>query len=408
MDDSHITSINQLEQFNKGFDSMRIKALKRKQTYAFIAKNLQRFFYHQCSKKDKSIIKTYLMNMTGYSDAQMTRLIAKHRKTKQITPAARTKKQSFPTIYTPEDIALLILTDNAHGTLSGPAIKHIFESQYNIFGKQEYCRLQQISQSHIYNLRNTRQYVSNARTFQHTKPTAVSIGIRAKPKPVGKPGYLRVDSVHQGDENGEKGLYHINLVDEITQWEIVVAIPQISEKFMIPVLKNVLAQFPFKIINFHSDNGSEYINYLVANMLNKLHINQTKSRPRHSNDNGLVESKNASVIRKHIGHVHIPKRFAPLINAFYQKYLNNYLNFHRPCGFPTVKIKPNGKKIIKYNIYQTPLEKLSSLTNVEQYLKHNISIQQLNSIANKKSDNDVAANMQLAKKQLFKSIRLQS
>ena len=97
----------------------------------------------------------------------------------------------------------------------------------------------------------------------------------------------------------------INAVDEVTQWEIVAAVGQISEAWLIPVLERILAQFPFRILGFHSDNGSEYINHRVAEMLNKLLVEQTKSRPRHSNDNGLAETKNGAVIRKHMGFGHI-------------------------------------------------------------------------------------------------------
>ena len=60
---------------------------------------------------------------------------------------------------------------------------------------------------------------------------------------------------------------------------------------------SMLEQFPFRILGFHSDNGSEFINHKVEALLNKLLIEQTKSRPRHSNDNGLVESKNGAVTR---------------------------------------------------------------------------------------------------------------
>jgi transposase InsO family protein len=98
-----------------------------------------------------------------------------------------------------------------------------------------------------------------------------------------------------------KGIYHINAVDEVTQWEIVGATALISEAGLIPVLEAMLEQFPFRIRGFHSDNGSEFINHTVSKLLNKLLIEQTKSRPRRSNDNGLVESKNGAVIRKHIG-----------------------------------------------------------------------------------------------------------
>lgn len=46
------------------------------------------------------------------------------------------------------------------------------------------------------------------------------------------------------------------------------------------VLTELLAQFPFEIIEFHADNGSEYINKVVVKLLNKLVIKLTKSRPR--------------------------------------------------------------------------------------------------------------------------------
>jgi len=129
-------------------------------------------------------------------------------------------------------------------------------------------------------------------------------------------------------------VYHINAVDEVTQWEIVAATPHISEAYLEPVLREVLEQFPFRLLGFHSDNGSEYINTTVARLLNKLLIQQTKSRPRHSNDNGLVETKNAAVIRKHIGYGYIDARQAEQLQQFYRNFLNPYLNFHRPCAQP--------------------------------------------------------------------------
>ena len=95
-------------------------------------------------------------------------------------------------------------------------------------------------------------------------------------------------------------------------------------------------QFPFAVIAFHADNGSEYINHRVANLLNKLHIQKfTKSRAQHSNDNALVEGKNAHVVRKWFGHDHIPQRFAGIVNEFALCELSPFLNFHRPCLFAT-------------------------------------------------------------------------
>jgi transposase InsO family protein len=81
----------------------------------------------------------------------------------------------------------------------------------------------------------------------------------------------------------------------------------------------MLRQFPFRICGFHSDNGSEFINHTVASLLNKLLVEQTKSRPRRSNDNGLVEAKNGAVIRKHMGYGHIRSEHAEAIEAFLRR-----------------------------------------------------------------------------------------
>ena len=168
--------------------------------------------------------------------------------------------------------------------------------------KEKYQSISAISSSHIYNLRVTRQYQSHSLTIKKTNPVKVPIGERRKPDPQGKPGYLRVDTVHQGDLEKEKGIYHINIIDEVTQWEIVGSVEKISEHYLEPLLEDLISQFPFTIINFHSDNGSEYINKVVAKLLNKLLIQQTKSRARHCNDNALAECKNGAVIRKYIGY----------------------------------------------------------------------------------------------------------
>lgn len=104
--------------------------------------------------------------------------------------------------------------------------------------------------------------------------------------------------MHQGDQDKVKGVYHTNAVDEVTQFEIVCSVEKISEQYLIPALEEMLASFPFTMLGFYSDNGSEYINQYVAKLLQKLFIEFTKSRSRKSNDNALAESENASVVRK--------------------------------------------------------------------------------------------------------------
>jgi hypothetical protein len=237
--------------------------------------------------------------------------------------------------------------------------------------------------------------------YQPTRPVPVAIGERRAPRPEGRPGYLRVDTVHQGDREGLKGVYHVNAVDEVTQWQVVGATAQISEAALLPVLEAVLRQFPFRIRGFHSDNGSEFINHTVAALLNKLLIEQTKSRPRHSNDNGLAESKNGAVVRKHMGYGYIAAPHAAAIEAFYEQHFNAYLNFHRPCGVGESVVGPKGKVKKKYRWYATPWEILRQLPDLARHLQSGVTIEELDRQARAKTDTQAAVEMQGAKRKLF-------
>jgi hypothetical protein len=131
-----------------------------------------------------------------------------------------------------------------------------------------------------------------------------------------------------------------------------------------------------------------------------------KPRSRRTNDNALIESKNGTVIRKHMGRNYIQKKEAQCINKFLRDCMDDYLNFHRPCGFSTDYIYQKGKIKKKYEIYMTPYEKLISLPNFEQYLKPRVSAASLEMISKKQSDNKPAQKMQNSKQKLFKNFTL--
>jgi len=65
-------------------------------------------------------------------------------------------------------------------------------------------------------LRKANGYQRQRRRFNKTRSTRSQIAQRRKPDHQGQPGYLRLDTVHQGDLDGIKGVYHINAVDEVT------------------------------------------------------------------------------------------------------------------------------------------------------------------------------------------------
>jgi hypothetical protein len=381
---------------------VRFTGCGRTEIYGWVERLLCHHQYPHLGRRAKGLLRAYIGRMTGLSRAQSTRLIGGYVGLGRIAvkPSGRPRYQRR---YTPADIELLAAVDQAHENLSGPATRHILKREFEVYGKPEFERLARLSNGHLYNLRRTPRY--GLRSYQKTRPTAVQIGERRKPAPNGQPGFLRIDTVHQGDGPEGKGIYHINAVDEVTQWQVVLATPRISEAWLLPLLECMLRQFPFVILNFHSDNGSEFINKIVAELLGKLLIEQTKSRPRRSGDNGLVETKNAAIVRKHIGWGHIAPAHAAPLNQFYTGFLNPYVNYHRPSAQAQVQIDAKGRKRRIYKQWQTPFEKLLSLDRPQQFLRPGLSLAALKRVAATSSDTEAARRMQQAKYTMFEQMR---
>jgi len=404
MDDSEAGSLEQIRAFLAGSREVRFAGQRREEVYGWVEQTLVRQQYASLDKPGKGLGRRYIARMTGLSRAQVTRLITAYGQAGRVKAVAY-QRTKFATRYTAADVNLLAYVDKAHGNLSGPATRRVLEREYAEYGQAAYQRLAAISVAHLYRLRNSESYRKRNASYQPTRPTPIPIGERRKPQPHGSPGYLRIDTVHQGDQDGRKGLYHINAVDQVTQWEIVAATPQISELWLMPVLEALLGQFPFVIRGFHSDNGSEFINYNVARLLDKLLIEQTKSRAHHTGDNGLVETKNGAIIRKHIGYGHIDAQHAEAVDQFHRDHLNPYLNFHRPCAVPKVLTETNGKRRRVYLRWATPFEMFRELPQCEKLLQPQVTLAELDRFAQLQSDTEAALAMQRAKRKLFQRVQ---
>ena len=406
MQDPEEMTLEQMKALVESSRAVRFSIEGREALYRLLVRVLQNQRYAERSRKERGIVRRFLVKVTSRSRAQITRLIGQWMEARTIQ-ARRPARRRFPTRYTGEDARLLAAVDAAHEDLSGPAVRRILRREYEVFHRPEYQRLAGISVGHLYNLRRSKAYRAVRVRVEHTRASKVNIGERRKPKPLGRAGFLRVDTVHQGHPDGRPGLYHINAVDTVTQWQVIGCVETISENHLLPVLEAMLHQFPFVIRGFHSDNGSEFINHQVAGMLEKLRVEFTKSRAYRTTDNALVEGKNGAVIRKLIGHGPIAAAHAEAFQKFFTACLNPYLNFHRPCGFATVKTGSRGrrKRIYPADDYRTPFEKLSSLRNWEKSLKPGLDAEQLNSVAKELSDTDAARKTQKAKLTLLAKCR---
>jgi len=299
MNDSQLTTIQEVMDFlntTTKIEYSRQAKVSKREGYVWISNILERFTFIKLKKEEKGVIHRYLKKMTGYSKAQVNRLILQYKEKGKIEVVIYAR-HTFTSVYSEADIILLAHTDELHDYPNGAALKHTLTRMACVYRKEEFNRIQHISVGHIYNIRKSAVYQRVTKRYEKTHPTAVAIGVRRRPNPLGKPGYFRVDSVHQGDsEEGEKGLYHINIVDEVTQTEYVCCVETLSAAHLVLVVEQIMDKCPFAVLGFHSDNGSEYINRQVAALLEKLVIEFTKSRSRQSTDNALVEGKN-NIIR---------------------------------------------------------------------------------------------------------------
>jgi hypothetical protein len=174
----------------------------RDEAYGWIETSLRQLDYLRLGKADRGLVKAYLEETSGFSPAQMTRLITQYRRSGRVRDHRGRPANAFVGRYTPQDVALLAEVDTLHGTLSGLATRKLCERVLEVFGE------------------------------------------RRKPFPEGRPGFLRVDTVHQGDFDGIKGLYHLNAVDAFTQMQVIASVKKISKRYLPPALYNSCTPSP--------------------------------------------------------------------------------------------------------------------------------------------------------------------
>lgn len=410
MNEAQVRTMDQVRQVLDGTQALEFRAAQDDEgRYGWIADVLRRLNYRQLPRMHRGLVLAYIQRLSGYSRAQVTRLVARWVSGKPLVKNYRAPEHAFARRYTVLDVALLAEVDRAMGMLSGPATVCVLRRQRDVFGDARFERLGSLSVGHLYNLRNSSGYRAQRLVVAKTRGTkAPAIGVRRAPTPAGRPGFIRIDSVHQGDLDGTKGLYHINAVDCVTQWEVVASVQTISEAHLLPVIGQMLDQFPFKILGFHADNGSEYVNYRVAKLLEKLRAEFTRSRPRRSNDNALAETKNGAVVRKLFGYAHIAQRHAGQFNTFCLEYLNPFLNFHRPCLFatdvPDAKKPGRIKRVYRPEDVMTPLDKLASVPKVGKYLRAGVRLAELYQLARALTDVQAAEELNEARAQLFRRV----
>ncbi len=227
-----IRTLEEVRAFVEGCGSLDIELADRASAYDFIRRALARFGCQGAGRAAKGLLRACLGKATGLSRAQAARLIRRRRETGVVEdrrggPPAK----PFRRKCTAADIRLLAEADGGFGRMSGPATRKVLRRMAGVFGDPRFERLAGLSNGRLHNLRGTRTCQAARTTVEPTRAVQVGIGERRRrPDPQGRPGFLRVDTVRQGDQDGVKGVCRINLVDEVAQWRHVGTVEAISER----------------------------------------------------------------------------------------------------------------------------------------------------------------------------------
>ncbi len=421
-----LRTVEQIRGFLDATGQVDFRPQDREEAYGFVRRTLVRLDYDALGRSGKGTVREFLGKATGLSRAQVTRLIGQHRATGRVEDRrAANSGRSFERVYTPTDIRLLAEADEIGGQLCGPAACEVMRQQYEVFGDAGFERLSRLSVSHLYNLRRSKTYRARRTTIDHTRPTTggstsadgrippaspatcawtrCTRGLRPRWRPQRREGRLR----HQPDRRS----HPVRACRRRDGDRRDVPRPGAGGDARHAAVRR--PRLPRRQRVAQRRAGSEYVNRQVAGLLNKLHVpNFTKSRARRSNDNALVEGKNASVVRKWLGHDHIPQRFAPEVNAdrlrsaFAQGVPTPYLNYHHPCLFATEVRDGKGKVRRRYrrSDVTTPYEKLKSLPGAERFLKPGVTFAALDETAYAVSDLEANRRANHARDELFRTI----
>ena len=200
-----------------------------------------------------------------------------------------------------------------------------------------------------------------------SRPLTHAVPIKRTPSNTPHPGHCEVDLVHHsGPSSSGQYVHSLQMVDVTTAWSERRAVLGRSSLVMTDAFRHILAHLPFQVREIHPDNGSEFFNHHLLRFWGQAasHIQLSRSRPYHKNDNPFVEQKNSSLIRAYLGHERLDTvAQTRLLNTLYEK-MGCYYNLFQPVMPMTEKIlipasdgQPTRVKR-RYDRSQTPFDRL--------------------------------------------------
>jgi hypothetical protein len=182
-----------------------------------------------------------------------------------------------------------------------------------------------------------------------------------------KPGFCEIDTVsHDGGNASGQYCYTLTVTEIAHQWTLDFALLNKAQKWVIESMDSCRISFPVLLKGINADNGEEFINHALKKWCEDNHIDFTRSRPYHKNDNCYVEQKNYDRVRKNVGYARFEGITMRDALAMVYHYLNPLGNYFYPCKKLVDKKRVNNKTIKTYDKLQTPYERIMNDAEVLQ------------------------------------------
>lgn len=225
MNDKRIRSLEDVRAFLAGSTTMEFSITEQDERYRWIEQPLQRFHYRTLGRSERGVVLRYLQRVSCYSRQTLTRLVAQYQPSGELRRRQRTVP-GFQRNHT------LKMPDCWMSCMAGAAAKKLCERMYRVHGDARFESLSHISVSLLDNLRRAAGYPRQRRHFEKTRLTRAQIAQRRKPDPrVGTPAIRASIPSIRAIWTASRG-YHINAVDEVTQFRCVFSVQRIGERFL--------------------------------------------------------------------------------------------------------------------------------------------------------------------------------
>jgi len=322
--------------------------------------------YQRAAKEAKSRILEEFCRVCHYNRKYAIRLL---NAPPPDTTRARSRKRSF--LYSPQTIRIAEAIWEAAGHLCGQRLKEAIplwlpsaRKRFPISHEIE-RQLLTISARQLDNrLRGVKKRRSK-RIYATTRPGSLLkhlIPIRTHNWDIRKPGFIEMDLVaHCGNSNAGTYISTLNATDIQTGWNERSAVMGKGQKAVFDGVLDIKNALPFRLRGVDSDNGEEFINYLLLGfcLKSRPRIRFTRGRPYKKDDNAHVEQKNWTHVRQIFGWDRYDTEEAlAAMNDLYANELCWYQNLFQPSVKLLKKTRVGSKLVRKYDRPRTPFQRV--------------------------------------------------